>query len=783
MNFKKILFLIIQSLFILNLSSQEVFTISGHVKDADTGEDLIGATVYIKDLNKGIITNVYGYYSIRLSKGKHVIGFSYLGYESQELELDVNSSITKEIELVATSLQIEEVVVSAERKDANVESLKMSVEKIDMKRLEKLPSFMGEPDVLKAVALLPGVQTGGEGSAGIYVRGGSADQNLILLDEATVYNPQHFGGFFSVFNQDIVKNMEVYKGGIPAEYGGRLSSLIDIRMKEGNMRKYEGSASIGNIASKFTLQGPIQTDEGSFILAARRSYFDLFFGLSSDQGVKDSEIYFYDINLKANYKFGENDRIFLSAFRGADFVGFRDIFSIGWRNTTATLRWNHLFSDQLFLNTTLLYSLYDYELNIEPTPSAEFHWVSDFSDINLKFDFNYFYDSDNTIKFGLNTMLHEFHMGELIPGPESNFASVVTPEKNAIESAIYAEDEQKVTDKFSLRYGLRFTLFNQIGESTEYEYQSKPLNEDKIIGVDKYESFDLVETFTGWEPRISMKYTLAKSISLKASFNRTIQYLHLITTSNSPTPLDIWVPSTKHIDPEYADQFVVGYFQNFMDDEIELSTELYYKNMKNQIDFIPNAEPLLNDHIETEIRTGDAYSYGIEFSLKKKAGDFTGSLSYTYSKTRRKIPEINQGKEYSPDYDRPHDLKFQGVYQFNEHWDFGATWQFTSGKPATFPDSKYAFSGHLIQTYELGGRNSFRLDPFHRLDLSANYNFSPKIRKGFRHNMNISLVNVYMRKNPYSVYFRINDKTGKPEAIQLSILGILVPSLTYSVKF
>lgn len=796
---RKLLVLILLCTCILS-RAQEKVTLSGYIRDKETGEELIGATVYLKEQKKGLTTNLYGFYSLVVPQGKHLFEISYIGYETYELELDLQANKRLDIELNTSAQKIEEVIVKAKKKDANVESLDISVEKMNIKNIVKLPSFMGEPDVLKAVTLLPGIQTAGEGSAGMYVRGGAADQNLVLLDEATVYNPYHFGGFFSVFNADIVKNMDVFKGGIPAQYGGRLSSLMDIRMKEGNMRKFQTAASIGNIASKATIQGPLEQDRGSFLLSGRRSYFDIFFGLSDDPGVNESSIFFYDLNAKINYKFGENDRVFLSLFQGADRLGFGKLFSIGWTNTTGTLRWNHLFSENLFMNTTLLYSKYDYILGFKFSPAISFDWTSNFSDISLKTDFNYFLSEDVKLNVGAITTHHHFNLREIVPHTGSEIVGEVGPSKNAIESALYAESEHKFTEKFSVRYGLRLPIFNQVGPGEEFNYTvSENFTDETTVQeinlnpgprelpiqnkLTKYEEFENIFTFVGYEPRFSFKYTLEKSKSVKGSYNRTYQFLHLLTTSNSPTPLDIWVPTTKYIKPQVSDQVAIGYFQNFLDDELEFSSEVYYKHMQNQIDFVDYAQPLFTDNLETLIRTGTAFSTGIELSLKKNEGDLTGAINYTYSYTRRTIPEINLGKEYRPLYDIPHSLNIQAVYKINERWDLGATWMFSSGKTTTFPNGRYEYDGQLAQTYQQGGRNTFRLDPFHRLDLSTNYNFTPRKKTGYRHTLNLSIINAYGRKNPYSLFFRLNAETQQPEAVQLSILAVVVPSLTYSVNF
>lgn len=758
------------------------FTLEGQIIDISNDETLAGATVYIEEIDNGTITNYDGKFVTQLKQGRYRLITSYVGYYNDTTLVNLIRDKFITIKLKQKSEQISEVIIKAHKKGDNLRSLNVSLNKIDIKSMEALPNFMGEPDIMRAISFLPGVHTGGEGSAGMYVRGGSSDQNLILFDNAVVYNPQHFGGLVSVFNQDVIKQVDAYKGGIPSEYGGRLSSLIDIKMKDGNLQQHEGNIAIGNISSKITLQGPIRKNKGSYIVSGRRSYFDLFFGLSDDQSIKDSKIYFSDFNAKINFKIGKKDRLYISGFNWTDYVDFRAKFALAWDNSSGIIKWNHIVDSSLFFNISVLVTNYYYKLFLNTPKSMEFDWGARFIDINYKFDFIHKITANSTLKYGLNSIYHIFEMGELQPGENSNFTTINAPKKNALESALYLENDQHINSSLSIRYGVRANIFNQLGGTPEYNYNGE-VDKNSIIGKIDYQKSSIIKTYWGIEPRITARYKLNNSSSLKASYNKTYQFLHQLTTTNSPTPLDIWGPSSKYIKPQSADQYVLGYFKNFLNNSIEISSEIYYKNMYNQIDFVDNAQPLLNDHIETEIKTGEAYAYGLELQLKKTEGNLRGSISYTYSKARRKINGINNGVEYSPEYDKPHDFKIQTLYKISKNWDIGATWQFTTGKPATFPNGKFSYGPYMVQTYKDGGRNNYRLDDYHRLDLSANYAINPENRVGFSHNINISLINVYMRKNPYSLYFEVNETTGDSQAVQLSILGTIIPSITYSLKF
>ena len=631
----------------LNLNGQKKYTISGHITD-HSGEELIGATVYAKTLRTGTATNTYGFYSLTLPEGEYEFEFAYLGMLSQVKSIKLDQNTTINIQLNEVEKVIEEVVITAERKNENVLRTEMSTIKLQAKEIKQVPALFGEVDVIKTLQLLPGIQATGEGFSGFNVRGGSPDQNLILFDEATVYNASHLMGFFSVFNNDAVKDVKVYKGDIPAEYGGRLSSLLDIRMKEGNMKKFEGTGGLGTISSRLTFEGPIIEDKWSFLIAGRRTYADLFLLLSSDEMINSNKLYFYDLNLKTNYKISEKDRLFVSGYFGRDVFKFSDMFSWDWGNYTLTTRWNHLFSERLFSNFSFIYSKYDYKMESGDNQYG-FKWVSDLEDFKIKGDLTYFLNPNNTIKFGFDGIFHHFNPG-YASGPSGD--PIEMPKSNALEYAIYLSNEHKLGSNLTINYGLRASVFQNMGEATSYNFNE---NYEKIDST-VYEQWDIFNTFYGLEPRLSINYLLNEKSSIKASYSRTKQYVHLASNSTAGSPLDVWVPSSPNIDPQIANQVAIGYFRNYFDNLFETSIELYYKDMNNQIDFKDHAVLTLNAELEGEFRIGDARSYGAEFLIRKQQGKFTGWISYTLSKAEREIPEINLGKIYPSSYDRPHNL-------------------------------------------------------------------------------------------------------------------------------
>ncbi len=774
----KLLPILLTFIFITLFSfSQEKHTISGYVKD-ESGEELIGATIYIQNLKTGTVTNVYGFYSITLIAGDYNIDYSYIGCETQTKKINLNQNHSFNITLIETSKTIDEVVITAERKNENIVKTEMSTMKLQAKDIKKIPALFGEIDVIKAIQLLPGIQATGEGFSGFNVRGGSPDQNLILFDEATVYNASHLMGFFSVFNNDAIKDVKLYKGDIPAQYGGRLSSLLDIRMKEGNQKKFQATGGIGTISSRLTLEGPIIEDKWSVLVAGRRTYVDLMLLFSSDDAVKSNKLYFYDLNLKTNYKISDKDRIYVSGYFGRDVFKFGDMFGFDWGNYTLTTRWNHLFTEKLFSNFSFIYSKYDYIME-SGTDASGFKWTSNLEDYKLKADFNYYPNPNNTIKFGLEAIHHHFNPGFARSTGDSTvmYNSLEMPESNALEYAIYLSNEHKLTNKLTLNYGLRGSVFQNMGEATVYNFDDSYQKIDSTT----YKSWDIFNTFYGLEPRLSLNYTINQRSSVKASYSRTKQYVHLASNSTVGSPLDVWLPSSPNIDPQLANQAAIGYFRNFFNDTYETSVEVYYKDMDNQIDFRDHADLMLNPELEGEFRVGDAWSYGAEFFIRKQQGKFTGWISYTLSKAERKIPEINSGKVYSSSYDRPHNIAIVGMYDLTKRWNIAATWVYATGSPVTFPTGRYEQGNMIIPIYS--DRNSYRMPDYHRMDLSITLKSKEKPNKRLRSELNVSIYNIYNRHNSWMIYFGPDEDDPTITKAEKVYVFPIIPSLTWNFYF
>lgn len=746
-------------------------TISGKVTDASTGEDLIGATLYIESLSTGTITNTYGFYSLTLPEGNHEITISFIGYQPLVQTVDFEGDKTVNFELQTNDQELDEVVVSTERRDHNVSSTEMGVEKLSMKQIETVPVLFGEKDVLKTIQLMPGISSVSEGSSGFSVRGGDTDQNLILLDEAPVYSASHLMGFFSVFNSDALKDMKVYKGGIPANYGGRASSVLDITMKDGNSKKFSASGGIGLISSRLTLEGPIIEDKMSFIVSGRRSYADVV-GKIAGLIDNDMSLYFYDVNAKLNYKVNDKNRIYLSGYFGTDDFGFGDMGN-SWGNTTGTLRWNHVFGNKLFSNTTLLYSDYDYGFAIGSTANM----ASGIQDVSLKQDFTYYLNPNNTMKYGFSTQYHLFNPGEMeftSDDDESTF-DVVMDEKQALESGIYFSNNQKISPRFSAEYGVRLSMFNQLGEGTSYVYN----NANERIDSTAYGSGEIMQSYYGFEPRLSLNYRLDDNSSIKASYNRMSQYMHLLSNSTSGQPTDTWIPSSTLIKPTTVTQYSAGYFRNFFNDEVEFSVEGYYKDMQNVSDYENGADLMLNADVESQILTGKGRSYGAEFYVKKKYGKFNGWISYTLSSTENQIDGINNNNWYKTGYDKTHDISIVGNYELNKRSTFSATWVYYTGNAVTFPSGKYEYDGNTVAYYT--ERNGYRMPDYHRLDL--NYHLKGKEHKNFKTSWDFSIYNAYNRYNAYSIAFQESETNpGTTEAVQTSLFGI-IPSVTWNFNF
>lgn len=786
---KKIIVTLFACLFGFVALAQDKVTLSGNLKDGETGEDLIGARITVENLaGYGAITNVYGFYSLTLPKGEYEVVYKSIGFETKKVKLDLSDDLTYDLEMKVEGKVFGTVQVTAEKLDENITSAEMGVDKINMKDIENIPVLFGEKDVLKTIQLLPGVKSAGEGNAGFFVRGGSADQNLILLDEAPVYNASHLLGFFSVFNSDALKDVKLYKGGSPAEFGGRLSSVMDIKMKDGNSKRLSVSGGLGLISSKLTVEAPIVKDKGSFILSGRRTYADIFLGLSKNETAKNSTLYFYDLNAKANYRFGAKDRVFLSGYFGRDNFGFDDQFGFDWGNATGTVRWNHLYSDRLFGNTSVIFSNYNYKI-IFGGGDETFQIGSEIQDINVKEDFDFYINSKNTLSFGVNGIYHTFKPGEIETGSGIDFELQDIQERYSLESAAYISNEQKIKKRWTLVYGLRASNFTQLGPGDVSYY-----NEDGVVtGTDSFGKWESVASYNGLSPRLSMNFLIDEKSSLKASYARTYQYIHLLSNSTSSSPTDVWIPSSNNIKPQVADQGSVGYFRNFYDNMLEFSTEIYYKDMRSVIDYRDGAEVTLNPEVEGELLYGIGRSYGVELLMKKRRGKFTGWVSYTLARSERKFDDINNGDWYAARQDRTHDVSIVGMYNFSERLTASATWVYYTGNAVTFPSGKYEIDGQTVNLYS--ERNGYRMPDYHRLDLGVTLENKKykmikdldtgeekQVPKRFESSWNFSVYNAYARENAYSISFRENEETGQTEAVQIALFKV-IPSISYNFKF
>ena len=771
-------------LFTTAITAQKV-TLSGYLKDARNGEALIGATVYVEELKQGAATNAYGFYSLTIPRGNYTLQISFIGYKTITKKINADKSQTVTLSLYETVEQIDEVIVTGEAANANVERIEMSMTKLPVRTIKKLPAFMGEVDIIKTIQLLPGIQSGGEASSGLYVRGGGPDENLMLLDESPVYNASHLMGFFSVFNSDAIKDIQVYKSGIPAQYGGKGSSVIDIKQKDGNSKRFGLNAGIGTLSSRLTLEGPIIKDKWSFIIAGRRTYYDVLGKAMGLEELQDNKLYFYDLNAKSNVIINNKNRIYFSGYMGDDLFELGESMYMRWGNTTATARWNHIFGDKLFMNVSAIYSNYDYNLGVPGDNADNFDWSSRIRDYNGKVDLTWFLNPNNTVKFGGNAIIHHFRPGKIkTTGENSMYSDLELVHYNAFESAIYISNEQKISDRFSVQYGLRLSHFQQIGEGEVRIYQDpENLDKNEIIETKYYDKNEKIgDPFIYLEPRFGMKFTLSKNSSLKASYNRMIQNLHLISNTYSPSPLDIWLPTSTYIKPLIVDQVAMGYFRNFHKNVYEASLEVYYKNMQNVLDYREGAELFLNDAIETELLHGKGNSKGLELLLKKSQGKLTGWIGYTLAKTTREIDGINNGDPYPSSYDRTHDLSVVSSYQLNKMWNFAANFVFATGNPTSYPVAKYNVQNNQI--YEYSSRNSNRIPEYHRLDFSVTYDFKKNDKRRFKQSLNFSVYNVYGRRNAYSISPRANeDNPNQTEFVRISIIGSQIPAITYNIKF
>ncbi|MFD2163315.1 carboxypeptidase-like regulatory domain-containing protein [Paradesertivirga mongoliensis] len=757
----------------LSTAAQTRFSINGTIKDTLSGETLIGASIKLREIPaSGTTSNTYGFYSISAAPGEYTLVVSYTGYQTINTPITLTNNVTLDINLNPNAL-LKEVIVSSRPVKEQIRDPQMGIEKLNMESIKNVPVLFGEKDILKTIQLLPGIKSAGEGNSGFYVRGGSADQNLILLDEANVYNASHLLGFFSTFNSDAIKDVSVYKGGMPAQYGGRLASVVDIRMNEGNRNRYTAEGGIGLIASRLKLEGPVKKGRGSFMLSGRRTYADLFLKLSSDTVLKTTQLYFYDLNAKANYRINDKNVIYLSGYFGNDALGLRETFSLNWGNTTATMRWNHLFSERMFSNTTLIYSDYNYAIENFDNQS-DFKVTSRIRDWNLKQDYQYFGSDQHTLKFGLNVNHHQIKPGSISSSSTSSVNDKEITRRRGLELAAYISDEWKL-ERFGLVYGLRLSSFSLLGPGTFASYDQN----GNIIRSQSVGSGKAVKSYLLPEPRISASYQLNPNISLKTSYTRNTQSLHLLSNSTSSLPTDLWVMSSNNIRPQVADQLALGYYQNFKDDQYEFSSEVYFKSMKNQIDYKNAANLRGNENVESELLFGYGRAYGIEFFLKKRTGKFNGWLGYTLSRTERKFDEISNGDYFPAKQDRTHDLSLVGIYNISKRWTFSGTFIYNTGNAITFPSGKYTLDGRTMFYYT--ERNGYRMPDYHRLDINATLDGKPG--KKYQSSWTFGVYNAYNRQNAYIIDFRDNpDDPSRTQAVQTSLFGI-IPSVTWNFKF
>ncbi|TVR78750.1 MAG: TonB-dependent receptor [Chitinophagaceae bacterium] len=764
------------------------YSISGYVSDAASGESLVGANVVIEELNRGSSTNEYGFYSITLEEGVYTIKVSFLGYEPfiETVELSENKRI--HISLNPSDLLTEEVVVRGERSDRNIEGTDMGRVDFSIDKIRTLPVLLGEVDIMKTLQLLPGVQSAGEGNSGFYVRGGGADQNLVLLDEAVVYNPGHLFGFFSVFNGDAIRNATMIKGGIPAQYGGRLSSVIDISMKEGNNKEYKFSGGIGLLASRVLVEGPILSEKASFMISARRTYIDLFLDplLENirDGEFKGNSYFFYDFNAKINYRVSERSRFFLSGYFGRDVFNFRSpeqslAIDIPWGNSTATFRWNYLINDRLFMNATAVYNDYNFSFSSKFQDEFQFNLASGIRDYNLKLDFDYFPNINHRVKTGLNYTYHSFDpYNATAISDDQEFEIDEVDTKYAHELAVYLQDDFSITDRLKVNIGLRGTVFQHTGPYKRYFLD----NLDRPIDSVTYKPLEPVHTYWGIEPRFSMRYTIDGRSSLKAGIMNTKQYIHMVSSATTTLPTDLWVPSTKIVKPQNGWQYSVGYFRNFLNDQLETSVEVFYRTMDNQIEFKNSYTPNLYTDIEDSFVFGEGNAYGIEFFIQQNFGNFFGWIGYSLSYANRTFEDLNEGEPFPAKFDRRHDLSVTGSYQINDRWSVGILFVYGTGQAITVPTGRYFIEGNIVNQYE--ERNGYRMPAYHRMDLSATYSF-PKKRR-FESELVFSVYNVYSRRNPFFIFNNIEGNIFQGNvnvsAQQVSLFPIL-PSVSYNFNF
>ncbi|WP_316822706.1 TonB-dependent receptor [Pedobacter gandavensis] len=749
-------------------------TISGNVTDAKTGETLIGASVrLIGGSTAASVTNAYGFYALSIPEGKYEVAVSFIGYKTMLKQVDITDDVRLNFALEEDN-QLNEVVISATKKNENVSSPQMGLQKLSVREINDVPVLLGERDVLKTLQLLPGIKSAGEGNSGFYVRGGATDQNLILLDEAPVYNASHLLGFFSTFNSDAIKDVSVYKGGMPAQYGGRLASVLDIKMNDGNRKEFTAEGGIGLISSRLKVEGPIVKDKGSFMVSARRTYMDLFFKLSPDSTINSNTLYFYDLNAKANYQLDDKNTLYLSGYFGRDKLGLADTFGFNWGNATVTLRWNHLFSNKLFSNTSLIYSNYNYVIQ-NMMEDNNFKVNSSIKDFNLKQDFDYRLSNDHNIKFGLNVIHHTIAPGKLSADENSSVNPTTFENRQGLESAAYISDEWAVNERFNLVYGLRLSNFSLLGPGNFKTYDA----DGNVISSKYYASGAVVKTYFNLEPRLSASYQLNASTAIKGAYTRNVQNIHLMSNSTSTSPTDLYIMNSNNVKPEVADQVAAGFFKNFNEDKYEFSAEVYYKWMQHQIEYRSGTDLRGNANVEADLLYGDGRAYGIELFLKKRFGKFNGWIGYTFSRTQRLFDELNEGKWFYAKQDRTHDISLVGIYKASPRWTFSSVFVYNTGNAVTYPSGKYEINGNTAFYYK--EKNGYRTPAYHRLDLAATLEGKPG--KKLQSSWSFGIYNVYNRQNAFSIDFKDNpDDPTRTEVLKTTLFGI-IPSVTWNFKF
>ena len=779
--------------------AQQRYTLSGTVREASSNETLIGVTIAIPELKTGTTTNEYGFYSITVPSGEYKIVASYLGFADISQTVSLNTNTKLDLKMTEETQELEEVVLTEDVERIDIRKPQMSVNNLAVSTIKQIPVVLGEADVIKSLVLLPGVTNAGEASSGFNVRGGAADQNLILLDEAIIFNSSHLFGFFSVFNPDAIKDVKLFKGGIPARYGGRVSSVLEIFQREGNSKETKVSGGIGAVASRLLVEGPIIKDRTAFLIGGRASYAHLFLPLFDI----DNRAYFYDLNTKLSHKINDRNSIYLSGYFGRDLFSINDSFVNTYGNAVGNFRWNHLFSDKLFSNLSLIYSDYFYGLELD---FVGFEWDSGIQNFNLKYDLKHYINDKLQINYGLNNIYYVFNPGKIEPNREdSGIVAEQLTKKYANEAAAYVGVEQKVTPNLSVNYGLRFSVFNRLGQDELFVYENnQPVFFDPFqLVYREAEPIDTInpgrgtnlKTFTNFEPRVSMAYTINDNNSVKASYTRLAQYLHLLSNTSSPTPLDVWTPSGPFVEPQLLDQYALGYFRNIKNGEYSLELEGFYKEVQNRIDYIDGADLIANDAIEQVILNGEARAYGLEFLFRKNEGALTGWVSYTLSRSEQRTPGrvptfdngrsnqetgINNGEWYSTPFDKTHDLAIYGNYELNKKWSFNTNFIYQTGQPTNFPVGQFDFQGLVVPFF--GQRNQTRLPDYHRMDIAATLRPKRNPKKKFQSEWVFSVYNVYNRMNAASINFRQNEDTGRNEAIRTAIFGV-VPAVTYNFKF